>query len=283
MTFNPDAKLDPGQVQDRRGMGRGGGVAIGGGLGTLVVLAIYLLTNGQVSIPPPSGTGGGGNQANPSSDVKQRCTTGEAANQYEDCRILGYANSIQDYWSGVVDGYTDADTVLYSDVTESACGTASTQVGPFYCPGDQLVYLDLGFFDQLQTQFGAEGGPFAEAYVVAHEYGHHVQDLLGLLSQSGQSSGASGGSVQTELQADCFAGAWAAHATDTGFLQPLTADDIAQALDAAASVGDDRIQEQTQGYVNPDSWTHGSSAQRQQWFRTGYDSGDPGQCDTSTI
>ena len=280
MTFNPDAKLDPGQIQDRRGGGRGGGIAVGGGLGTLLVLAIYLLTNGQVSIPAPTG---GGTGANPSSDINATCTTGEVANQREDCRIVGYVNSIQGYWSQTVQNYTDAQTVLYTDVTESACGTANAQVGPFYCPEDKLVYLDLGFFQQLQSQFGAEGGPFAEAYVVAHEYGHHVQDLLGLLSSGGGSSGAGGSSVQTELQADCFAGVWSNHAVETGFIAQLTADDIAQALDAAASVGDDRIQEQTQGYVNPDSWTHGSSAQRQQWFKTGYQSGDANSCDTSTV
>jgi predicted metalloprotease len=282
MSFNPDAKLDPGQIQDRRGGGRGGGIAVGGGLGTLIVLAIYLLTNGQVSIPPPSG-GGAGTGANPSSDINATCTTGQVANQRDDCRIVGYVNSIQSYWSQTVQNYTDAQTVLYTDATDSACGTANAQVGPFYCPEDKLVYLDLGFFQQLQTQFGAEGGPFAEAYVVAHEYGHHVQDLLGLLSSSGGSSGAGGSSVQTELQADCFAGVWANHAVETGFIAQLTADDIAQALDAAASVGDDRIQEQTQGYVNPDSWTHGSSAERQQWFKTGYQSGDPNACDTSTV
>ncbi len=282
MSFNPDAKLDPGQVQDRRGGGRGGGIAVGGGLGTLLVLAIYLLTNGQVSIPPPSG-GGGGTGPNPSSDINAACTTGQVANQREDCRIVGYVNSIQDYWASALRDYQPAQTVLYSDQTESGCGTANAQVGPFYCPQDKLVYLDLGFFGQLQSQFGAEGGPFAEAYVVAHEYGHHVQDLLGLLSSSGGSSGAGGGSVQTELQADCFAGVWASHAVETGFIAQLTADDIAQALDAASAVGDDRIQQQTQGYVNPDSWTHGSSAQRQQWFNTGYSSRDPNACDTSSV
>src|SRR6476659_6439248 len=139
MTFNPDAKLDPGQIQDRRGGGRGGGIAVGGGLGTLLVLAIYLLTNGQVSIPPP--TGGGDTGANPSSAINATCTTGEVANQREDCRIVGYVNSIQGYWSQTVQNYTDAQTVLYTDVTESACGTANAQVGPFYCPEDKLVYL----------------------------------------------------------------------------------------------------------------------------------------------
>lgn len=281
MTFRPDAEIDPGRVQDRRGMGRGGGVAIGGGLGTIVVLAIYLLTNGQVALPMPTG-GGGGTDTNPSSDISAACTSGEIANQREDCRIVGYVTSIEEYWETALEGYQRADTVLFSDVTQSGCGTATAQVGPFYCPPDRLVYIDLTFFDQLETQFGAEGGPFAQAYVLAHEYGHHVQNLLGLLETQGGSTGPDGTQVQIELMADCFAGVWAANAATTGILEPLTPDDIAQALDAAAAVGDDRIQERTQGEVTPDTWTHGSSAQRQEAFRTGYDSGDPNACDTST-
>ncbi len=288
MSFKPDAQLDPGQVQDRRGMGRGGGIAVGGGIGTLIVLAIFLLTNGQVALPAPgAGGGGGGTEANPSSDINAACQTGEIANQREDCRIVGYVNSIQDYWADAFAAsnqqYQPADTVLFSDVTQSGCGTASSQVGPFYCPPDQLVFIDLSFFEVLEQQFGAEGGPFAQAYVLAHEYGHHVQNLLGLLSPQGGTAGETGTQVQIELMADCFAGVWAKNAEETGFIRPLTRDDIAQALDAAAAVGDDRIQERTQGQVTPHTWTHGSSEQRQEWFSTGYDSGDPGTCDTSVI
>jgi uncharacterized protein len=277
MSFNPNARLDPGQVQDRRG--RGGGIAIGGGIGTIILVAAYLLLGGNL------GDLGGvvGQPAGPvASGDLSACQTGTDANQKEDCRIVGYVNSIQAYWQDEFNAsgetYQPAQTVLFSGTTQSGCGTASTEVGPFYCPVDKMVYLDLGFFDELETRFGAHGGRFAEAYVVAHEYGHHVQDLLGQLGSGSAQAGAGGQSVQIELQADCFGGVWADHAVSTKFIAELTDQDIADSLDAAGAVGDDRIQQQTQGSVNPDTWTHGSSAQRQSAFRTGYQGGDPAQC-----
>jgi len=169
--------------------------------------------------------------------------------------------------------------VIFTDGVNTQCGAASSAVGPFYCPLDQTIYLDLGFYDDLQSRFGAEGGPFAEMYVVAHEYGHHIQNLLGFLDRGGD-TGAGGGAVRVELQADCLAGAWGANAVDTGFLQPLTREQIAQALNAASVIGDDRIQEQTQGQVNPETWTHGSSEQRQEWFQNGLEAGSIDGCDT---
>lgn len=284
MSFNPNARLDPGQVSDRRGMPGGrGGLAIGGGGLGIALLLIYTLLGGD-----PSDLGNvlqpGAVVGPESSALATDCQTGQDANERDDCRILGYVNSIQAYWTDAFaasgEAYRPSDTVLFSGVTSSGCGTASAATGPFYCPPDALIYIDLDFFAELRSRFGAQGGSLAQGYVVAHEYGHHVQDLLGVLGTRGGDTGAESMAVRIELQADCFAGVWANHAASTGFLQPLTETQIADALDAAAAVGDDRIQAATQGQVNPDSWTHGSSEQRQAWFRTGYESGDPAACDS---
>lgn len=280
MTFRRGTRLDPGQVRDLRG--RGGALAVGGGLGGVVVLVIVLLLGGS---PQDAATLTGildgatvGNQQ--PNDLSQECQTDVDANTREDCRIIGYVNSIQAYWTDAIDGYELSPTTFFTDVVSTGCGQATSAVGPFYCPLDDTIYIDLGFFETLQTRFGAEGGPFAEAYVIAHEYGHHVQDLLGILQVGGGDTGAESRAVRTELQADCFAGVWASHAVETGFLNPITPEQVAQALDAAASVGDDRIQAQTQGQVDPERWTHGSSEQRQEWFRIGLDGGDANDCDT---
>jgi predicted metalloprotease len=280
--FRPGARLDPSQVEDRRG--RGGPIALGGGGLGLTGIVIYLL------FAALSGGGGGtfGNLEGlsaPEAAATLDCSSGADANTRQDCRILGDVNSVQKYWADWFGShnktYRPANTVFFDGSTSTGCGAATTDVGPFYCPVDKRVYIDLGFYQQLHDRFGAQGGPFAEAYVIAHEYGHHAQDLLGQL-QAGGSTGAQGRSVRTELQADCYAGVWARHAVATGYIVDLTEQDIAAGLDAAAAVGDDRIQSETQGQVNPETWTHGSSAQRQSWFRRGYQRGEPTGCDTFT-
>ena len=285
MTFRGNAPLDPSQVEDQRG--RGGGV--GGGLGGPVVVGgggigiIILIISLLLGVNPLSDYGG----TNPSVDNApsvQDCQTGADANKREDCRIVGFVDSIQKYWTDEFtrrgDTYLPAKTVLFTDAIQGGCGLAQTAMGPFYCPEDGKVYLDLSFFQELTQRFGAKGGPFAEGYVVAHEYGHHVQDQLGTLSSSQSGNAAS---IRIELQADCFAGVWARHAADTGYLEAPTDAEIGQAIDAAKSVGDDRIQQETQGRVQPEQWTHGSSAQRTQWFTTGYQTGDMDRCDTSRV
>jgi predicted metalloprotease len=277
MRFRPGARLNTGQVRDRRGAG---GVAVGGGVGTILIVIVLAvlgvdLPGGASSLPL------GGSSEQPATDLSQTCQTGSDANQREDCRIVGVVNSVQEYWNGQLEGYREAPTNFFTGQVSTGCGTASSAVGPFYCPADQNVYIDLGFYDQLRSRFGAKGGPFAEAYVIAHEYGHHVQHLLRTDERVGNDrEGETSGSVRLELQADCYGGVWAAHAVETGFIEDLTQADIADGLDAAASIGDDRIQEQATGRVDPESWTHGSSASRQKWFNTGYRTGDPRRCDT---
>ena len=291
MSFNDDARLDTSQVESGGRGFPGGGIAIGGGAGGLLILILALV----FGLNPGDVTGGqsspGAQQPGQTSDLS-RCRTGADANKDVECRVVGTVNSVQDYWSDALPqatgrSYPNARTVLYSGATPSACGTASNQVGPFYCPLDKKVYIDASFFDELTTRFGADSGALAQEYVVAHEYGHHVQDVLGLLGRAQQDpQGAQSGSVRTELMADCLAGVWAHSASTTKdaqgvtYLKPLTRQDISSALSAASAVGDDRIQQKVQGRVTPETWTHGSSAERQRWFTTGYRSGDLRSCDT---
>ena len=289
MKFNRRARLDTSQISDRRGMGRGGTVAAGGGIGALVILLLALCTGGDPSsvIEPTTEVQA---QQGEIDSLQTQCQTGAALEGNPDCRFVFYVNSIQDYWDDEFArrgaSYSPATTNFFTSAVQTGCGGASSQVGPFYCPADLNVYLDLGFFDQLRTQFGGSGGDFAEAYVLAHEYGHHIQNLTGQMQQVRPGSGPTSGAVRLELQADCYAGVWARHATttDTAGGEPLitevTEEDLSEGLNAAATVGDDYIQDRFQGTVSPESWTHGSSEQRQRWFAAGYRSGDLAACDT---
>jgi uncharacterized protein len=292
MRFRRGARLDPGQVTDVRGRRTGaGGLAVGGGGVGVAVLVIYLLItllsggDGLGQLAPLDDRRVG--QGDTPSEVSQECRTGEDANERQDCRIVAVVNSVQRFWDGVFQRsgrqYPYVDTVFFTDQVQTQCGVASSQVGPFYCPRDQQVYIDLGFFDELQSRLGAGGAPFAQAYVIAHEYGHHVQNQLGVLDRIGNDrQGPESGAVRSELQADCYAGVWAANAVETELIEELTQADINEGLDTAAAIGDDRIQEQTQGQVNSESWTHGSSEQRRRWFSRGYEEKRPAVCDTFT-
>jgi uncharacterized protein len=307
MKYNDDAQLDTSGVQDARsGGGLGGilpsgrgGIAVGGGgigvLGVIIYVIVSMIGGGDGSnaVTDVLGQlGSGGAQTADNSEVAAACKTGHDANTNLDCAVVADIDSIQNYWAGALPKlgktYEPVPTVWFTGQVSTACGAASSGSGPFYCPGDQRVYLDLSFYDDLKTQFGAQGGLFVDAYVLAHEYGHHVQDLLGTQAKvrPGE-TGPKSGSVRLELQADCCAGVWADHATTvpdaTGkpLISDVTEDDIARALDTAARIGDDYIQKNLgSGTINPNAFTHGSSAQRKKWFTTGYQGGDPSKCDT---
>lgn len=278
---NWDKILSRGNVEDRRSAGP---VFGGAGLVGVVVVVAFSLMNGdptmttiekalsQLSQQSVSLQSGDGSQF-------------QGADSYETfaSTVLGSTN---DTWAGVFQKadvrYDQPKLVLFRSATNSGCGVATSDVGPHYCPADKTIYLDETFFDELTKRFGAKGGDVAQAYVIAHEVGHHVQNELGIMDQidaraDAQSTGATSASVKLELQADCFAGVWGHSVQQQGVLLP---DEIEEALDAAAAVGDDRIQSKVEGQVTPETWTHGSSAQRVQWFNVGFNSGNAASCDT---
>lgn len=308
MDFNRDAELDTSQVSDDRdsgGFGGGGGglggrVALGGGGVSIVGIIIYLLLN-QLGGGGLGGVDVGGLSGQPQAQsngsvnggqITQQCHTGADADAQTQCEVVGLVNSIQSYWSGEFKQsgrtYRPAVTHVFRGQTQTGCGAASADTGPFYCPSDKNVYIDLAFYQELTQQFGAKGGPFAHAYVIAHEYGHHVQDLLGQ-STGGSATGATSGSVRLELQADCYAGVWANHAQQTTsasgkpLIENISQADIDAALDTASRIGDDFIQSRiAHQQVNSGQFTHGTSAQREKWLTTGLQTGDPSKCNTFT-
>jgi predicted metalloprotease len=287
MTFNEGMQIDT-TTTSASGGGLGGrGIAIGGGLGGLLFVVVAMLLGvdpGNVMTQQPMATN---QDVAPGFDLN-KCRTGADANKFVECRVVATGNSVDAVWTQLMRGYTRPRVRLFNGQVNTGCGPATTEVGPFYCPVDKTAYFDAGFFQVLVEQFGSSGGPLAQEYVVAHEFGHHVQNLQGILGRAQQGAqGASGNGVRTELQADCYAGVWAHYAsitkqesTGVPYLQPLSDKDINDALSAASSVGDDRIQRAATGRTNPESWTHGSSQQRQHWFTVGYQTGDPNQCDT---
>jgi predicted metalloprotease len=294
--FDEGAELDTSQVDDQRGGGGGGWVGLGGGVSVVGLLLYFLLSylsGGNSSSPLSGGLSGlGPGQSVNDTQISQSCRSGRDANTALDCEVVGIDNSLDAYWSGAFAGsgktYRKPRIDFFNGGVRSGCGSASSQAGPFYCPADSEIYIDLSFFQELQQRFGAQGGPFARAYVIAHEYGHHVQNLLGTSRrvQAGVSGPASA-SVRLELQADCYAGVWAKHASTTPgpsgrpLIVDVTDTDVRAALDTAAHIGDDYIQTQLGGgRVNESQFTHGTSEQRQKWYGTGYQSGNPKSCNT---
>lgn len=288
MTFSEGGGFEGGRVETSRG---GRGVAVGGGVG-LVGIAVFLIA--QFTGVDLSGVVGGAQGGGAAEEVGTigDCTV-EEANTDRACRLNGTIQALDAYWAAALPAagvqFVAPGARAFEDSVVTGCGQASSSTGPFYCPPDQKIYLDLRFYDLLQSQFGASGGALAEMYVTAHEYGHHIQTITGVMDRADrQGTGATSDSVRVELQADCYAGVWVGNASrtedpdhpGTTFLEPPTDAELADALSAAEAVGDDHIQEQSGGGVNPHTWTHGSSEQRQRWFTVGYNEGDMAACDT---
>ena len=319
MRFNPKARLNTSRVRDSgrsRGGGRTRGAARRGGAGSTpirlpggkagsgiggILLVLVVVVVSQLIGGGDGGTGGLGSTGLDSTRMADTgryagCESGADANESADCARVAVENSLVDYWSRTLPEQTGTSfrpagsLHTFAGSVSTGCGAASSDVGPFYCPPDSSIYLDTTFFDAvLERQLGGPGGDFVEPYVLAHEYGHHIQNLLGAMGKVRTQQGPQSDAVRLELQADCYAGMWVGSATGTTddvgevLFTELTQQDISEALDAAAAVGDDRIQEKTQGQVTPETWTHGSAAARMRWFQVGYQGGSVAECDTFAV
>jgi uncharacterized protein len=313
MRFNPKARLDTSRVRDVGGSGGGGGggggmripipggTKAGGGIGGVLVIVLFLVLtqcvgggNGGIQLPD---TGlNTSRMAGTDTGRYANCKTGQDAQESEDCTRVAVENSLTSYWSEALPAQSDTrfqpeqSVQTFTGATGTGCGNATSQVGPFYCPTDQTIYLDTTFFDEvLEKQLNGPSGAFVEPYVLAHEYGHHIQNLMGTMGRVRTQKGPNSDSVRLELQADCYAGMWTKNATSTDNAQgealilELSQEDISQAIEAAKAVGDDRIQKETSGRVDQEQWTHGSSAARVKWFQTGYTQGSLDACDTFAL
>ena len=307
MRFNPKARLDTSKIGDsgRGGGSGGGGMRIpiptggkaGGGMAGLILVIVLVVVTQCTGIDLTGGGLGAGaldtqQMVETDSGRYDNCETGDDANSDPDCARVAVENSLRDYWEHALPDQTDTPLVpatlaTFSGAVNTQCGQATSQVGPFYCPVDQRIYFDTTFFpDVLQDQLGGPAGAFVEPYVIGHEYGHHIQNLLGTMSQVRTQQGPKSDAVRLELQADCYAGLWTRAATSTTdeggepLIVDLSQQDIKDAIAAAGAVGDDRIQQKTQGQVTEETWTHGSAEQRVQWFMTGYEEGTVDACDT---
>lgn len=281
MTFNPNADISGSTA--KRGVSKG--AVAGGGISILSLAALLLYAFTGYNFMPLVAFGSqvtqSTNTVSSESPLNQDCKTGADANQDDACRLAGGQVAIDTYWAGQLQGYQGPRLLVLDGPVATPCGTASNDVGPFYCPPNKTVYIDPSFFQILHQQFGASAGDLAQLYVLAHEYGHHVQNLIGVMREHPNDgrTGADSVSVRTELQADCFAGSWLGAMTQTTdsagnpYLLAPTREQLADAVNAAAAVGDDHIEKQATGRVNPESFTHGSSEQRQRWLEVGYQHG----------
>ena len=289
MTFRNDADFNTKTV--KRGGGRGRGIAIGGGGSVLALIAVVVISQ-LTGVDLTGLVGGNTGQQESQPGVEITGCTGADANDPAniDCRMEGGAQSLSTFWAEEIGAdYRDPEVVLFDDAVSTGCGQGSSATGPFYCSADETIYIDTSFFTDLRDRFGAEGGNLAEMYVLAHEWGHHVQFLTGELQRMNpQDTGPASSMVRGEVQADCYAGAWmngATGASEDGappVMESVSQEQFGQAIDAAGVIGDDRIQQSSGQGVNPDAWSHGSSEQRQQWLMAGFEGG-PGSCDSWSV